>query len=195
VGGEGWWEMLVMLQFVTSSVILRQPIYSRLAGSSPMEKLSIVIYCDNLCSVKIHADKIEGGPPHALRVRDVRLIFATVPRDWTKEIKEVRIANSLEWHSHTYFARYDGCLTIYSRNRTKRHALTAVLTELAAISLGTDCGLRHRPKAVRDRLEKMAAPYMQELLPQIAPLPDLIERVSMEGFKEMQFPFVPNDVE
>ena len=81
-----------------------------------------------LSPVKIHADKIEGGPPHALSVRDVRLIFSTVPADWTKEIKEVRIANSLEWHSRTYFARYDGCLTIYSRNQTKQKALTTVLS-------------------------------------------------------------------
>jgi hypothetical protein len=102
--------------------------------------------CDNLCTVKIHADKIEEGPPHALNRRDVRLIFETVPPDWTKEIKEVRIANSLEWNSHTFFARYDGCLTIYSRNRTKAQALAAVLA-------------------------------------------------SLEGFHELQFPLVPNDIE
>jgi hypothetical protein len=72
--------------------------------------------CDNLWSVNIHVDKIEEGPPHALSRRDVRLIFATVPRDWVKEIREVRIANSLEWRSRTFFARYNGSFTIYSRN-------------------------------------------------------------------------------
>ena len=187
--------MLVTLQFVTSSVILRQPIYSRLAGSSPSRKLLMVNSCGSLCFVKIHEDKIEGGPPHALRVRDVRLIFATVPRDWTKQIRAVRISNSLEWHSHSYFARYDSCLMIYSRNKTKRQALIDVVSELAAISLGSDHGMRYRPNAIRDREERMAAPYIQRLLPLIAPLPDSKEHVSMEGFKEMQFPFVPNDVE
>src|SRR5215469_13944324 len=107
---------------------------------------------DIVCAVKIHADKIENGPPHALSMRDVRLILKTVPRDWTKGIKEIRIANSLDWYSHTYFSRYDGCLTIYSRKKTKARALAAVLSELAAISIGSDRGLRYRPKAVRDRL-------------------------------------------
>jgi hypothetical protein len=148
-----------------------------------------------LCPVKIHADKIEGGPPHALSVRDVRLIFATVPLDWTAEIKEVRIVNSLERTSRTYFARYDKCLNIYSRNRTIKQALTAVLSELAAISLHNDHGLRYRSKAVRQQLEKIAAPFLQELLPVMATPRKVDLHTSLEGFKEMHFPPVPNDVE
>jgi hypothetical protein len=145
--------------------------------------------------VKIHSDKIEEGPPHALSRRDVRLIFETVPRDWTKEIHEVRIANSLEWHSHTFFSRYNGCLTIYSRNKTKKQALGSVLSELAAISLHLDRGLKHRPKAVSDRLAKMTAPLIRQLLPLLAPPHQPKGHVSLEGFKELRFPFVPNDVE
>ena len=34
-----WWEMLVTLQFVTSSFLLRHPIYSRATGTSPMAAL------------------------------------------------------------------------------------------------------------------------------------------------------------
>ena len=139
--------------------------------------------------MKIYADKIEDGQPHALSKRDVRLIIETVPFDWTKEIKEVRIANSLEGHSHTFFSRYDGCLTIYSRIRTKEQALAAVLSELAAISLRLDRGLKYRPKAIRNRLEKMTAPFLQQL----APLAK--GHVSLEGFKELRFPIVPNDTE
>lgn len=143
----------------------------------------------------IHADKIEEGPPHALSRRDVRLIFETVPRDWTQGITEVRIANSLEWHSRTFFSRYSNCLTIYSRNRTKKRALADVLSELAALSAGLDRGLRRRPKAVRCQLEKMTSPFMQQLLPIIAP-PQLSKgHVSLEGFKEVRFPLVPNDTE
>jgi hypothetical protein len=151
--------------------------------------------CDNLCPVKIHADKIEGGPPHALSRRDVRLILEMVPQDWTKEIHEVRIANSLERLSHTFFARYDGCLTIYSRNRTKKQALADVLSELAAISMRLDHGLRYRPKAVRDRLAKMTAPFIQQLLPLIVAPHQPEGHGSLEGFKELHFPLVPNDVE
>jgi len=151
--------------------------------------------CDNFRMVKIHADKIEVGPPHALNNRDVRLIFETVPPDWIKEIKEVRIANSLERRSHTFFARYHGCLTIYSRNRTKAQALAAVLSELAAISMRLDRGLRYRPKAVRNRLEKTTAPFMEQLLPLIAQPPQSKRHVSLEGFHELQFPLVPNDIE
>ena len=164
--------------------------------------------CDILCLVKIHVDKIEGGPPHVLNRRDVRLIIETVPGDWTKEIKEIRISNSLEWNSHTFFSRYDGSLTIYSRNRTKERVLNAVLSELAAISIGLDRGVRYRPKAVRDRLSKMTAAYKQKLLPLIGPPPQPKVRValepypkrsevhvSLEGFHEMRFPFVPNDPE
>jgi hypothetical protein len=145
--------------------------------------------------VKIRADKIEEGPPHALSKRDVRLIFETVPEDWTKDINEVRIANSLEWYSHTFFSRYLGRLTIYSRNRTKEQALAAVLSELAAISLRLNLGLKYRPKAARNRLEKMTAPYMQQLLPLVGPPRQSKGHVSLEGFKELRFPFVPNDVE
>jgi hypothetical protein len=151
--------------------------------------------CDNLCTVKIHADKIEEGPPHALSRRDIRLIFESVPPAWTKEIKEVRIANSLDYYSHTFFARYDGCLTIYSRNRTKAQALAAVLSELAAISMRLDRGLKRRPMAVRNRLDKIAAPYLQQLLPLIAPPSQSKGHVSLEGFNELQFPLVPNDIE
>ena len=150
---------------------------------------------DILCLVKIRADKIEEGPPHALNPRDVRLIFKTVPPNWTKEIKEVRLANSLEWNSHTFFARYNGCLTIYSRNRTKAQALAAVLSELAAISMRLDRGLRYRPLAVRNRLEKTTAPFLQQLLPLITPPHQTKEHVSLEGFHELQFPLVPNDLE
>jgi hypothetical protein len=145
--------------------------------------------------VKIHADKIEDGPPHVLNRHDVRLILETVPPDWTKEIKEVRIANSLEWNSHTFFSRYLGSLTIYSRNRSKEQAIAAVLSELAAISLRLDRGLRHRPKAIRDRLKKMTAPFLQQLLPLVGQPKQAKGHVSLAGFKELRFPLAPNDAE
>jgi hypothetical protein len=151
--------------------------------------------CDNFWFVKIHADKIESGPPHALSVRDVRLIIETVPLDWTKEIKEIRISNSLEWHSFTFFSRFDGCLTIVSRNRTKRRVLAAALSERAAISIGSDQGLRYRSKAMRSQLSKMTAALQKQLIPLVASPTDLKSHISLAGFKEMHFPLVPNDSE
>ena len=143
--------------------------------------------------MKIHADKIESGPPHALSVRDIRVIIKTVPLDWTREIKEIRISNSLEWHSFTFFSRFDGCLTIVSRNSTKKRALAAVLSELAAISIGFDRGLRYRSKAMRSRLVKMTAALQEQLIPLVVPPPDLKSHNSLAGFKEIHFLPIPND--
>jgi hypothetical protein len=145
--------------------------------------------------VNIHEDRIEGGPPHVLSRQDVRLIFKIVPQEWTKEIKEVRISNSLEWHVYPRFTRYDGCLNIYSRNKTKRQALATLLSELAAISLRLDWDLRRRPKSIRGRLDKMTAPYFRQLLALITPPRQAKGHVSLEGFQELKFPFVPNDIE
>jgi hypothetical protein len=145
-------------------------------------------------TVKIHEDKIEAGPPHVLCRHDVRLVFKIVPQEWTNEIKEVRISNSLEWHSYPRFTRYDGCLNIYTRNKTKRQALATLLSELAAISLRLDQDLRRRPKSMRGRLDKMTAPYLQQLLPLIVPLRQAKGHVSLEGFQELRFPFVSNDI-
>jgi len=143
--------------------------------------------------VKVHTDKIEKGPPHALSIRDVRLIFKTVPPDWTKEIKEVRIANPLG--GRTFFSRFDGCLTIYSRKVTTEEALRTLLSELAAISLRLDRGLRRRPKAEQDRLSKMIAPLMLTLSPRVRSKSDKQKHVSLEGFHELHFAPFPNDSE
>ena len=145
-------------------------------------------------AVNIHVDKIESGPPYALSRHDVRLVFKIVPQGWTEEIKKVRLSNSLEWHPYPRFTRYDGCLNIYSRKQTKRKALATLLSELAAISLRLDWDLRRRPKSIRGRLDKMTAPYLQQLLPLIVPPRQTKEHISLEGFQELKFPFVPNDL-
>ena len=83
--------------------------------------------------MKIHADKIENGPPLALSANNVRLIFKTVPPNWTEGIKEVHLSNSLEWRGGlkpAFFSRPESCLTIYSRRITTEEALEGVLSEL-----------------------------------------------------------------
>jgi hypothetical protein len=148
--------------------------------------------------MRIHADKIESGPPHALSTYNVRLIVNAVPTSWIEGIKEVHISNSLEWRGglpRAFFSRYDGCLTIYSRKATAEEALRAVLSELAAISVRLDRGLRRRPKAEQDRLSKMIAPLMPALLPRVHSKSDNRKHVSLEGFREMHFAPFPNDSE
>lgn len=148
--------------------------------------------------MKIHVDKIESRPPHALSARTVRLILKAVPPEWTEGIKEVHISNSLEWHGRlacAFFSRYDGCLRIYSRRVTTKEALHAVLSELAAISLRLDRGRSRQPKAVQDRLSKMIVPYMQTFSPPVQPNPEHHEILSLEGFRELHFAPFPNDPE
>lgn len=142
--------------------------------------------------MKIQVDKIEKGWPHRLDAHEMRLILKTVPPAWTEGIREVRISNSLT-SPRTFFSRYDGCLTVYSRNRGKKQALQEVLCELAAIGAGLDRGLRRRTKGIRARLEKMSDAYVEQLWPCLAPSP--IRHISLEGFKEIHFPLVPNDDE
>jgi len=144
--------------------------------------------------MKIQVDKIESGSPHALSVRDVRCILKSVPPAWVRGIREVRIANSLErWKPYAFFSRYDGCLTIYSRRGTQQEALEAVLSELAAISLGIDRGLHHRPKAVQRQLSQIIGSFVRTLLPKMTRAKKPIGSVNLEGFREMQFAPVPND--
>lgn len=121
--------------------------------------------------MKIHADKIESTPPHVLSVRDVRTILARVPPGWIDGLTEVRLANSLEHYSPwAFFSSYDGCLTIYSRNGTKRQALIAVLSALAASSLGIRTTVGRRPsEADRHRLEQFIQPFVEQILPDMTP--------------------------
>ena len=70
-----------------------------------------------------------------------------------------------------------------------------MLSEVAAVSMRLDRGLKYRPLAVRSRLEKMTGSFMQQLLPLIAPPRQSMGHVSLEGYHELQFPLVPNDIE
>ena len=148
--------------------------------------------------MKIQVDKIENGTPHAVSARNVRLILKAVPPTWTEGVKEVHISNSLEWRGGlacVFFSRYDGRLTIYSRKVTRKEALHAMLSELAAISLRLDRGISRRPKAVRDRLSKMVAPFMETFSSPVQPNPKHVEIISLEGFRELRFAPFPNDSE
>lgn len=116
--------------------------------------------------MKIHADKIEGTPPHAIRVKDLRAILAALPSNWTEGISEVRLSNSQELRSWAFFSRYDGTLTIYSRRGSAKEALIATLSELAACVLGLATRRRHR-RSDREshRILPLIQPYIDRFLP------------------------------
>jgi len=116
--------------------------------------------------VKIHADKTQPDSPHALNVSDVRRILSAVPPDWIDGISTVRLTNSLAQSPYAFFSRHDGCLTIFSRHCSAKEALSAVLLELAAHSLGIDrkFGIA-QSKAQMRRLLPIIQPYLDELLP------------------------------
>ena len=125
--------------------------------------------------MKIHADKIDSAPPHALSIRDVRLILTAVPPEWIAGIEEVHLTNSCKnpcdlpppW---AFFSRYDHSLTISSRGASLSDALSAVFRELAGGALGRNNRGRHRrSKAENHRLQQLVQPYVDELLPALAP--------------------------
>lgn len=147
-----------------------------------------------LALMKIHADKIESLPPHSLRVRDVKLILASVPSNWITELKEVRLANSLEYYSpYAFFSRYDGCLTIYSRCGTKKQALIAVLSALAANSFGIKTYLGCRlSESDRHRLDQLMQPLADNLLVALTPVKPST-KLSPEAHTPMHFAPFPND--
>lgn len=123
--------------------------------------------------MNIQVDKIETAPPHALNLREVKAILKAVPPAWVEGLDDVRLSNSLEYYRpYAFFSRYDGGLTIYSRRGTKRQALVAVLSALAATSLGirTAIGRRHS-ESDRRRINDTIQALVDELLAEIAPPP------------------------
>jgi hypothetical protein len=125
--------------------------------------------------VKVHADKTDTHPPHALTVRDVRRALAAVPPAWTKSITSVRLTNKLGYPAWAFLSRHDGTLTIYSRGSTLEATLTAILSELAAASFGIDTRHRHRRSAAEThRIGQLIQPLIDRLLPSItSPKPPL----------------------
>jgi len=139
--------------------------------------------------MKIHADKIEGNPPHGLTVRDVRSILVSVPSDWVADLKNVRLANGQSGPG-AFFNRYDGVLTVYSRHGTKREILIEILSVLAAPSLNIQSTVSRSPsKAEKHRLEQFIDPFIEQILPTLTPP----EKQSPEAHVPWQpIPF-PND--
>ena len=145
--------------------------------------------------MRIHADKIEGDPPHGLCVRDIRFILASVPPSWTKGLREVRLANGLlpkGMHRlpQAFCHRSVGSLILYTRGCPKREVLAATLCALAATSLNIDVTVSCSPSdAEKRRLSQLVEPLVEEILPEMTPP----KKLSPEAYVRWQpIPF-PND--
>jgi hypothetical protein len=94
----------------------------------------------------IHADKIQTGPAHALRVRDVRRILAAVPPAWIEGLQEVRLTNSLEHTAWAFFSTYYASLIIYAAaallNRLSWPSCRSLLPARSASPRATATGFR-----------------------------------------------------
>ncbi len=144
--------------------------------------------------MKIYVDKIESEPPHGLLVRELRLVFKTVPADWLNGLKEVRLSNSLEYYQpYAYFNRYDRYLTIYSRVGSKRQVLTAILSALSVETLGFNRGLRRRrSESEIHQIDRLIQPYVAMLLAALTP-PPARTKLSPEAHVPIHFAPFPND--
>ena len=145
--------------------------------------------------MRIHADKIEGDPPHGLCVRDIRFILATIPPSWTEGLREVRLANGLLPNGmhrlpQAFCHRSVGSLILYTRGGTKREVLVATLSALAASSLNIDITVACSPSvADKRRLSQLVEPLVEEILPEMTPP----KKLSPEAHVRWQpIPF-PND--
>lgn len=121
--------------------------------------------------MKIHADKVEAAPGHALTIRDVKFILRAVPPAWVQELTVTRLSNSLDhYRSYAFFSKYDGGLTIYSRRGTKKQAVIAVLSALAAASLGIRLGFgRNTSEAHKRRINRVIQPLVDEIMEEVMP--------------------------
>jgi len=120
--------------------------------------------------MKIHADKIDGTPPHALGVRGIKCALATVPASWIANLAEVRLTNSLESAPRAFFSQYDHILTVHARGCSTRQALELILSELAAVHFGYATRHWHRLSAKEaSHLHKVIQPLVEELLPVVTP--------------------------
>jgi hypothetical protein len=115
--------------------------------------------------MNIHADRIESSPPHALNIRQVRLILEAVPVEWIEGLSEVHLSNSTESGPRVFFNRYYHKLTIHSRGCSPAHALEMVLSELAAVHLGLTTRHWHRlSKAEMGHIKPVIQPLLNKLI-------------------------------
>ncbi|SPE55740.1 conserved hypothetical protein [Verrucomicrobia bacterium] len=121
--------------------------------------------------MKVIEDKVTVYPPHAICKADIPVILSFLPAEWTAGIQTVRLSSS---HGENptviaFFHPPDGSLLIKSRGFPKERVLRALLTELAGHASGV-VFLNYRRLQKRDasRIERLVAPLVEEILPQLS---------------------------
>ena len=121
--------------------------------------------------MKVIEDKVTVYPPHAICKADIPIILSALPAEWTAGIRSVRLSSS---HGENptviaFFFPPDGTLMIKSRGISKEKVLRALLTELAGHALGVAFRTYRRlQKRDESRVERVVAPLVEEILPQLA---------------------------
>jgi|SRR5262252_2065005 len=121
--------------------------------------------------MKIIEDKVTRYPPHAICKADIPVILSSLPAEWTAGIQSVRLSSS---HGENptviaFFYPPDGSLRIKSRGFPKERVLRALVTELAGHALGVVfLDYRHLQKRDASRIERLVAPHVEEILPQLS---------------------------
>jgi hypothetical protein len=121
--------------------------------------------------MKVIEDKVTVYPPHSLCKADIPVILASLPAEWTAGIQTVRLSSS---HGENptviaFFHLPDGSLMIKSRGFTKERVLRALITELAGHAVGVVFRTYRRlQKRDESRIERLVAPLVEEILPQLS---------------------------
>lgn len=121
--------------------------------------------------MKVIEDKVTVYPPHSLCKADIPVILSSLPTEWTAGIQTVRLSSAQGVHPTVIalFHPTDGSLLIKSRGLTKERVLRALLTELAGNAVGVVFRPgRHLPKRDESRIERLIAPLVEVILPQLS---------------------------
>ena|SRR5688572_5978160 len=127
--------------------------------------------CQHSHFMKVIEDKVTIYPPHSLCKADIPVILSLLPAEWTAGIQTVRLSSSHGENPHIIasFHPADGSLMIKSRGFTKDRVLRALLTELAGHALGVVFrSYRRLQKRDEARIERLVAPLVDEILPQLS---------------------------
>jgi len=120
--------------------------------------------------MRIRADKTQPDSPHALSTSVVRRILESVPPEWVEDIRSVRLTNSHAHHCYAFLSRHEGSLTVFCQKSSCKEAILAVLSELAAHSMGINRNFGvAQSKAESRRILSLVQPYLEQILASIPP--------------------------
>lgn len=113
--------------------------------------------------MKIHFDKVIEKPLHALTPAEMRQVISFLPSEWLENVTEIRFSNALEQHWHLHCSYFGTMITVYARGRTKREAITSILTRLGARHLGIQ-ETRGYSEAQLHRISQIIEPYIDQIV-------------------------------